>query len=377
MSEQEKFDTIPSDEDKGFAPIGMVPIRESDTYKKKKAEAYDLITNKKGYSRALRTAKIEEAMRTSEFPLLFGDIIDRELGWKYTSIGTPLSPLFRNKTVTRIGEPSAWYRGFGVASRLKAVGEQGQYPARRLDEERYTIQVDKYGATVPISWETDVNDDLGFFDTISEDLATSATNTDAWIQTGTFLDANGPRAAVFTSNGGQTAVSNLPLNIDNLATAVQEMAEYLSDEGEPINNRPHYLVVGPALELMARSILTSANRIIAGDTDRTLGERNVLSGYGLELIVDPWIPVVANNVANTAWFLVSDVAPAAGFARLSGHESPQLWLKSADAVQVGGGMVGAMMGSFDNDTITYRIRHIVGATNLDPLALWGSAGQIY
>lgn len=220
MSE-EKFETVKPDEDKGFAPIGMVPIRESDTYKRKKAEAYDLITNKKGYSRALRTAKIEEAMRTSEFPLLFGDIIDRELGWKYESIGTPLAPLFRNKTVTRIGEPSAWYRGFGAASRLKAVGEQGQYPARRLDEERYTIQVDKYGATVPISWETDVNDDLGFFDTISEDLATSATNTDAWIQTSTFLDANGPRAAVFVSNGGQSAVSNLPLNIDNLATAVR------------------------------------------------------------------------------------------------------------------------------------------------------------
>jgi hypothetical protein len=181
--------------DTGFAPIAQYPVRTSDAYKRKVAECLNLLNNTHGYSRHQRAAKLEETMRTGEFPLLFADILDRELAWKYQDIGKPLAPIFRNKTVMDF-RPSAWYRGFGARSRLSIVGELGQYPARRIDEARYTVQVLKYGNTIPISWETITNDDLGFFDDLAGDLAVSASNTDAWLMTSTMMDVNGPRAAV-------------------------------------------------------------------------------------------------------------------------------------------------------------------------------------
>ena len=51
-------------------------------------------------------------------------------------------------------------------------------------------------------------------------------------------------------------------------------------------------------------------------------------------------------------------------------------MKSPDAIRIGGGgLVDPMQGSFDDDSIDYKIRHCYGGIIIDPLASVASNGS--
>jgi len=167
------------------------------------------------------------------------------------------------------------------------------------------------------------------------------------------------------------------LTVANLETGLQVMAGRTDAAGEPIFCRAKYLVVPPALELTARQILTSTQLTAtddAGGVARVWPTTNVLAQYGLQLIVDPYLPAASQvntpatpNSANTQWYLFSDpndirVIEA---AHLSGHERPEICMKSSDKVAVGGAPLGPMSGDFATDNVFYRVRLLFGATTLD------------
>ena len=51
---------------------------------------------------------------------------------------------------------------------------------------------------------------------------------------------------------------------------------------------------------------------------------------------------------------------------LTGHESPEICMKTSNKVSGGGGVVSPFDGDFDSDDVQYRVRHVVGGTHLDP-----------
>ncbi len=67
---------------------------------------------------------------------------------------------------------------------------------------------------------------------------------------------------------------------------------------------------------------------------------------------------------------------------LSGHESPEMFMKASNAIPIsqnsmgasGAGMSSPMDGDFDTDSILYKVRHILGGTLLDPLMGVASTG---
>ena len=111
---------------------------------------------------------------------------------------------------------------------------------------------------------------------------------------------------------------------------------------------------------------------IAGAPDVWVPTTNVVSNYGLELVIDPYITTI--DVANGnplsavgAWYLFSNPMELAALeaAHLRGHERPEIAMKSSDKVTVGGGALNPMSGDFATDNVFYRVRVIFGGVTED------------
>lgn len=349
----------------GYRPVTGRP----SNWQAQEAVVRELVENHNRLPLDVRAVRLREAMTTDSFPLMFGDILGRELQNAFKTVGTPLAPIFLKRQYKDF-DPKRIFRTEGLTRRLPIVGEKGEYQAREQGEERVNINLDKYGSQVDFSWEAQLRDDLGAFTRFPQELADSAINTEAWLQTQTLIGATGPIAAAFVDVvDGQAALSVLPLTAANVATGLEAKSSYTST-GEPIQSGASFLVVPPALQFTGLDILASVDTNVRPTT---------VSQAGLQLIVDPWIPIIATTgtVGSTCWFLASDASDigSAVFATLLGASGPELWQKKSDAIKVGGGEVGQFDGDFATDNIFYRVRHSIGTVALEPRGLWGSWGQ--
>jgi hypothetical protein len=193
----------------------------------------------------------------------------------------------------------------------------------------------------------------------------------------TYVNDLGTHAA---SNLYQNAINEdvLPLTIQNLEDTVEAMQGplFVDVNGEPIQNRPKFLVVGPALEFTARQILTSAMKMwtYGGDDEAAAVPypmSNVISQYGLVLVIDPYIPILDASYPGS-WYLFSDPKDIAALECdfLVGHERPEICMKASDKVSVGGGEIGPMTGDFATDNVFYRVREVFGCNKLVTTGGW-------
>lgn len=377
--QQTLLEAVKDDFTNGMSQAGR--NSQSPSYLQSLTETVRLIRNEDGVSQNRWKARIEEVMGTADFPLLFADTIDRAMLAKFQAIPPRLDPIFRQAQLRDFRDVKR-FRHEGLTSRLQIVPQQAEYEERDQAEEEFSYALVKYGAATAFSWEMFLNDDLGAFDRFPDELADSARNTEAWKQTETLWDLNGPIDAVFVDAvNGQAAVSDLALTVANLGTAIEAMQSYTSN-GEPILNTPVYLVVPSALEITAREILTSTSVAwteSAGGAATAHPTVSAISNYRLQLIVDPWLPIVvtAGTLGATTWALFANPAQAAiaEFARRAGSTGPELWMATPNAVRVGGGALGPFEGSFENDTIRYRVRHCMNAVALEARGGWASDGQ--
>ncbi|MBU2249927.1 MAG: hypothetical protein KKD77_24490, partial [Gammaproteobacteria bacterium] len=139
-----------------------------------------------------------------------------------------------------------------------------------------------------------------------------------------------------------------------------------------------YLVTGPSLEFTARQILTSATKMwlagattIAAAPDVPYPMTNVISQYGMELVIDPYLPVI-DATHPGSWYLFADPADIAAieYDYLQGHERPEICMKASDKVSIGGGALSPLSGDFATDNVFYRVRDIFGANKLVTTGGW-------
>lgn len=361
---------------------------------KRMAAAIRLVENRAGMSSLRWKATLEEASKTSDFPYLLGDVIDRKLMAAYTAAPKVMRQIVRVdphvpnfNTVKRDAFDA-------ILTPMQQVPEQGNYTATEAVESQYTYALKKWGKLYLLSWEAWINDDLGAFNRLPGGLAESAMATEDYFLTKLFWDANGPLDAYFAhATLGQKAVSALPLTIANLETAIAQMTgsggsstNYLSDAGMPIVNIPKYLVVPPSLMMEATRILAttqaawtspSATSGTADISAALRGTLNVVATMGLQLIVNPWIPVVVTSgtKGQTTWALFSQSIPCAELGLLNGHNTPELFMKASGSQYMGGGAADPFSGSFENDTVAYKCRYCFNGVRLDPRGGWASDGQ--
>lgn len=339
-----------------------------------------------------------EVMTTSDFPLLFGDILDRSVLAAYIEWPSLWASIAKRTTVADFRDAKIYPPTWGADSVLDRVEQVEEYPDAAVYEQTpITWHVNKYGRKVPFSWESILNDDLDMLKDIPVRLGRAARRTEADLVTSLYVGTTGPLSTMYhndyanivnTANG---ASSNNPvLGIVGLQDAFTVLHKMLDESGQPIMREVLTLVVPPALEVTAKNILNAvelrATQLRAGgspDNGSGLGYQELAVANWMRnrvnLVVDPYIPLKATSSnGNTSWFLFADPSYSREAIRigfLRGHETPEIWMKSPNAVRVGGGAINPLDGDFDTDSITYRIRHVVGAVKIDPKATVASNGS--
>ena len=331
----------------------------------------NLLSNADNVPAHLHEFRIKEALTTSDFPLLFGDVLDRQVLASYKAVPPVWKAFVKQSTVPRIYPQVGGYRFamHGGDQYLAEVAQKGEYLASDREEERYPISVRKFGRQFDISWETMINDDLGALKDTPNRFAMAAIRTEHRIVTAIYAsDVNTHVGNANLYQVGVNAAATL-LSINALEVGIQQMNMFTDEGGEPIMATPKYLVVPPALEFTARQILTSATKHVAtGVAGVPYPTNNVVSQLGLTLIVDKYLPIV--NVGadqHTQWYLFSDPSDIAAIeaTHLVGHERPEIAMKASDKVTVGGGAISPMSGDFATDNVFYRVRLVFGAAPLD------------
>ncbi len=69
---------------KGYATLS--DVNKGDGYEQKLAETLDLLSNARGLPAHKHQYLLREAMTTSDFPYLFGDVLDRQLLATYKAV---------------------------------------------------------------------------------------------------------------------------------------------------------------------------------------------------------------------------------------------------------------------------------------------------
>lgn len=362
-----------------FGDAGAAVRGRGSNYPKRLAEAARLIADV--YTGRRPMYLLREAMTTSDFPLLFGDILDRQLLANYRE-WPQVWPLYCKRGTVRDFRTVSRHYIDGAEDTLDGVDEQAEYPMAGLSEGRYQYAVGKYGRKVPFSWETLINDDLDAFRDLPARLARAARRSEEKFATQLHVDANGPHASLYTVGNANIVTGNPALSIAGLQTAMGVLGAMVDADGEPIVVDAVVLEVPPALEITAQNILNAISISVevnaaAGTAQQNIVAQNWMRGR-VTLAVNPYIPLVATIAdGNTCWFL--HAAPNAGrpafeMGFLRGHEEPEIFMKQPNATRVGGGM-NATDGDFDTDSIEYKIRHVFGGSRMSPKATVASEGD--
>lgn len=372
-------------------------------FEEKYTNFVELINNVKGFSTAKRQYLLKEAETTSDFPTLFGTVLERAIRAKYNLVIPDWTGYV--KTGTQNDFRMAWDMAlYGNRAVMSVVKERGEYQDRALQDGKFVIGLQKYGAGFGLSWEAIINDDLGAFSDVADDLVLSAKNTVSKYVTQLFAGATGPLAftkgsstvaatqvGLFSAAGthpidGTTFdnyVTSTPLTASNLQAAITALKSQKDYDGNPIMFDTFNLVVPVGLEFRALQILSSNLLIATGvkstsdTTDTVLGStsENVLAKYGIKLHVNPWLDIVSGSTYGPySWYLIGN--PSSGDAirvnYLRGHETPEVCQKMSDKISLGGAPISPLEGDFDSDSIRWRIRHIFGGTTTDPRFAYGA-----
>lgn len=328
---------------------------------------------------------LKEAMTTSDFPLLFGDLLYRQLLGNYMPYPVTYPKWCRIVEVADFRKLHL-YTIDGGQGILDAVKERAPYPETKFTEGQYSIAVTKYGRRYGISFEMVINDDLNAFQQRPMLMAVGARRSEEYLATTMIADVNGPHASFFTSGHANIVTANPALTVQGLQTAFKVLAAQKDVDGQPIIIDAVNLIVPPALQITAENILHAVQLRINDNTGgATSGQFMYVENWmkaKVSLSVNPYLPYVstAGSRGNDSWYLVANPndmsqRPAVVFGFLRGRRQPQLFIKDPDQRMIGGGTSDPMDGDFDSDSIDYKLRHIFGVTQVDPKMAVASNGS--
>lgn len=358
---------------------GLVSVRESRVDNAAFARALKLVTDT-NMGKWRFGAALQEAAATTDFPILLGSIFEQELITQYNNvtldwkeyIGTGRQSDFRPKNIVNL---------HGLTKPLTQVAEHQEYKYGSMVESKVQTTLKKYGKLYGLTMEAIINDRYGAFKDLATPLAKAATKTEYKLETGTFVSATGPNPLLFgapvTNPIDGVSISNLfnlPLNADNLAMIVGFLRGQTDADGDPILFNTLHVVVPPALEFQLWTLLSAAQQIVlnggttaAGKATQTLTtSENMLLRYTIKPHVNAYLPAIdkSGNVNKTWYVFVDPTEVTAGIVQyLTGHETPEVFVKASNQLSAGGGAAGPE--SFENDTQDWKVRMVLGSGYVD------------
>ena len=304
-----------------------------------------------------REGRVSESMSTSDFPILFGDALNRSLARRYAA-RPAVWQRFAARQTARDFRPSKIVEFLGGSAILDEVPELDEYNARKFAESSFSTSTGKRGNRLMWSWEMMINDDLGAFRDAPEALSRGAVNTEDYLATSVLVDATGPKSWLGTPATGAGSA----LSAESLETGLQAIMDASDEDGSPI-------VIDTPVLLVPRSLALTAQNIVNTTEIRTTtsSKERRIAGNGLsatpEIVVNDWLTRIDESATKaTTWYLLpapSSIRPAVYQTFLQGHEAPDLRVKADAGMRLGGGTIDPSEGSFERDAVEYRIRHVV------------------
>jgi len=326
---------------------------------------------------------LQEALTTSDFPVLFADILDRQLLADYQQVPSQWRTYARAGSVRDFRQVKRFAVDGGLAL-LDEVPERTDYPEESLpDASPFTYSVTKKGKRFQLTWETLINDDLGVMQRLPRNLAVSARNSEEHFATGLFATSSGPNSTFFSAGHANIVTGNPALSVSALTTAFTVLSSQKDADGNPILVDAAVLMVPPALEVTAQNIINATEILAAAGGGPGTGNDQLRVANWMRnkvsLVVNPWLPLIDTTHGSTSWYLLQAPGgmgrPISEIGFLRGYEAPQLFMKDPDAVRVGGGAVSPLDGDFDTDSVQYKVRHVFGGVLLDPKSAVASNGS--
>lgn len=312
--------------------------------------------------------RMKEAFSTSDFPLLLGAAFQVEARDRYQNTTPEWQAIAAEKKVIDF-RPAKVIDVNGGRDAFEDVAEGEEYKGRSLTEAEFTFKAGKTGNSFGLTFEARKNNQYYQLLDFPGRFGSAARATEDAKVFGTFVDAAGPISTFFTT------VSNKILNETNLLAAYKTVVARTDADGLPVNfnGRPLVLLVPKALEFEAEALVNEPRVDAGGGTSK----KNPL--FGKFTVVASWRLSVIDQSANaaTTWYLFppkdSDAA-SLGKVTMVGEETVDIRVKRDQGERPDGGAVGIEEGSFNDDTIWYRGRHITGGAKLDTTGAWASTG---
>ncbi len=373
--------------------------------------------------------RLQEAMTTSDFPFLFGDVLDRSVLANYAETPYTWSMFAKRATISdlrlarifRVDHGAAILDGPIIpnpAGTTPGTGPKGlaqvtEYPQSFRTDSGYTDQLFKFGRRMDFSFETIINDDLDALKDTPALFGRAARRTEEKRCTKLYATTTGPNTGFFnTANknvinptvlGDATAPTNPPFSIDALRWAILVFSNQRDKDGEPISIEDLVLVYGPNLRIDVENVL-GAKELWVNNEGGNIAQNAALNAMtsGVRMVVANWaakyavpalnyyLPIVDTTSGSTSWYLFAKPTsgrPALQMSFLRGREMPQLFMRLPNQVAIGEGSMGPgnsimtgtantnpLEGDFETDGVDYKIRHFIGGTLLDPVCAVASTG---
>ncbi|MFI8595875.1 Mu-like prophage major head subunit gpT family protein [Rothia koreensis] len=320
-------------------------------------------------------ARLQEAFTTADFPQLLSRGLDIELMDRFKNITPDWQAVADEYTVNDF-RPKKLVDLFGISD-FDDVNQGEEYKGAALQEAAFEIQVGKTGRTVGLTWELNLNQDWDAINRLPERIAKAARRTeDKKVFNTLFNDRDGGFAYnLFTVDD---LPNNLPLTAANLQKVLEAMAKRKDYNEDPVDASKMVLMVHPSLKFQAERIVNSDTiETTEGKTKTT--EKNPFRGTVTVHAPQALAAYAKGDKAATTWFLLpapGSSNPALAKVNLRGHEDPDIRVKNDQGTNpTGGGVISPDEGSFADDTIWFRGRHVTGGAALLPFATYASTGQ--
>lgn len=280
---------------------------------------------------------------TSDFPLIMGDAVNRELRAAYNAAPSGARQVARQSSARdfRLKRKLT----LGDAPKLEKVLEGGEFKHGTISEGQETYRIDTFGKIIGITRQAMINDDLGAFTDLPRKMgiAARAFENDFIVGMITANPTMSDNVAVFHAThrnvSPEAAISNASLSAARVA-----MRRQTAPGGMMIDVTPRYLLVPPELETVAEAALTA---IQAARTE----DANPFSN--LTLLVEPRL------IDPDQFFIVADPATIDGleYAYLEGAPGPQMETRAGFEVD---GVQTKIRLDFGAGWIDHRGWHRVG-----------------
>ena len=319
--------------------------------------------------------KLQEGISSSDIPTLLQPTIQVEFLAQYAAMPTVWDQIANEKLVDDFGpikfgdfqiDASSLGDANGddfVAGGLPVVGEYDEYPAVKFATQELNKSIDrKRGVRARLSWESLRR--LGNFDIIGEftsAFARYATQQEDIALAKLFVTTGGAVGSAFS---GKQLTSNDALSLTTLDEALAQSREARVN-GNPVGATSYKLVHGSGLT-------TTVNNLMSIQTIRRT-DGNGTYDINANTITGPYRPIefntldlVSGSTTDAWWFVVPETAVRPQFLEvfLNGARTPLISIKDSGHMSLAGGEVPVREGSFDEDDIQTRVRHIVEAVNV-------------